>query len=131
MSVSEGCICAVQFDIHSPGATVHEALLFSAQLRLIDVRKDKMRRFVDEVGPPLLPCDPAALESGTWRYPSDSEYSVFRVIWRRVHCRWLMSLQCGQHSPMRNPVFTDLNIILGPSLLGYFIVRHASLICSV
>ena len=57
---------------------MHEALLFSAQLRLIDVSKDKIRRFVDEVGPPFLPCDPAALESRTWRYPSDSEYSVFR-----------------------------------------------------
>lgn len=32
---------------------MHEALLFSAQLRLIDVSKDKMRRFVDEVGPLL------------------------------------------------------------------------------
>ena len=57
---------------------MHEALLFSAQLRLIDVSRDKMRRFVDEVGPPFLPCDPAALESRTWRYSSDSAYSVFR-----------------------------------------------------
>ena len=43
--------CVVQFDIHSPGATVHEALLFSAQLRLIDTSKDKMRKFVDEASP--------------------------------------------------------------------------------
>ena len=42
----------LQFDIHSPGATVHEALLFSAQLRLIDVSKDKMRTFVDEASSP-------------------------------------------------------------------------------
>ena len=38
-----------QFDIHSPGATVHEALLFSAQLRLIGVSKPDTRKFVDEV----------------------------------------------------------------------------------
>ncbi|CAK0784035.1 hypothetical protein CVIRNUC_007238 [Coccomyxa viridis] len=38
-----------QFDIHSPGATVHEALLFSAQLRLIGVSKPDARKFVDEV----------------------------------------------------------------------------------
>ena len=41
----------LQFDIHSPGATVHEALLFSAQLRLIDTSKDNMRKFVDEASP--------------------------------------------------------------------------------
>ena len=42
-----------QFDIHSPGATVHEALLFSAQLRLIGVSKPDARKFVDEARSPL------------------------------------------------------------------------------
>ena len=42
-----------QFDIHSPGATVHGALLlFSAQLRLIGVSKPNARKFVDEVRSP-------------------------------------------------------------------------------
>ena len=41
-----------QFDIHSPGATVHEALLFSAQLRLIGVSKPDARKFVDEARSP-------------------------------------------------------------------------------
>ena len=35
---------------------MHEALLFSAQLRLIDVSKDKMRKFVDEARLVLHPC---------------------------------------------------------------------------
>ena len=47
--------CAAQFDIHSPGATVHEALLFSSELRLIDVSRPKMRQFVDEVWSTLCP----------------------------------------------------------------------------
>ena len=90
---------------------MHEALLFSAQLRLIDVSKDKMRRFVDEVGPPLLP-----LILQPWRVgPGDIHLTASTVssgpIWRRVHYRWLTSLQCGQRLPMRNPVFTDLNMI--------------------
>ncbi|CAK0759197.1 hypothetical protein CVIRNUC_002679 [Coccomyxa viridis] len=38
-----------QFDIHSPGATVYEALIFSAELRLMDVSRSQMRTFVAEV----------------------------------------------------------------------------------
>ena len=37
---------------------MHEALLFSAQLRLIDVSKDKMRKFVDEASPVHTPVVP-------------------------------------------------------------------------
>ena len=39
----------VQFDIHSPGATVYEALIFSAELRLMGVSRSQMRTFVAEV----------------------------------------------------------------------------------
>ena len=39
----------MQFDIHSPGATVYEALIFSAELRLMDVSRCQMRTFVAEV----------------------------------------------------------------------------------
>lgn len=41
---------------------MHEALLFSAQLRLINVSKDKMRQFVEEV-PFFLLTD---LSKGPW-----------------------------------------------------------------
>ena len=68
--------CVLQFDIHSPGATVHEALLFSAQLRLIDTSKDKMRKFVDEARPcadtalvPYRPITKLALCNSLWGCP--------------------------------------------------------------
>ncbi|BDA47821.1 probable pleiotropic drug resistance protein 1 [Coccomyxa sp. Obi] len=38
-----------QFDIHSPAATVREALMFSAQLRLVGTNKKQLESFVDEV----------------------------------------------------------------------------------
>ena len=39
----------LQFDIHSPAATVREALMFSARLRLVDTDKKQLENFVDEV----------------------------------------------------------------------------------
>ncbi|KAK9804995.1 hypothetical protein WJX73_009787 [Symbiochloris irregularis] len=38
-----------QFDIHAAGATVYEAVEFSAQMRLVDVDQGKMREFIDQV----------------------------------------------------------------------------------
>jgi len=46
----------VQFDIHSPAATVREALMYSAQLRLIGADKKQLISFVDEVPPLLVSC---------------------------------------------------------------------------
>lgn len=42
----------LQFDIHSPAATVREALMYSAQLRLVSADKKQLTSFVDEVPPP-------------------------------------------------------------------------------
>ena len=47
-SASQLCRAA-QFDIHSPGATVYEALMFSAELRLMNVSRSQMHTFVAEV----------------------------------------------------------------------------------
>ena len=41
---------AAQSDIHSSGATVHEALLFSAKLRLNSRSKAQIQEYVTEVG---------------------------------------------------------------------------------
>jgi len=41
---------ASQSDIHSPGTTVHEALLFSAKLRLNGRSKAQIQEFVTQVG---------------------------------------------------------------------------------
>ena len=38
-----------QNDIHSPQVTVGESLMFSAQLRLMDVNKRDLKAFVNEV----------------------------------------------------------------------------------
>ena len=38
-----------QNDIHSPQVTVGESLMFSAQLRLMDVKKHDLSLFVNEV----------------------------------------------------------------------------------
>ena len=38
-----------QNDIHSPQVTVGESLMFSAQLRLMDVKKHDLTLFVNEV----------------------------------------------------------------------------------
>jgi hypothetical protein len=43
-----------QFDIHSPATTVREALMFSAQLRLVGTNKKQLISFVDEVTCPCL-----------------------------------------------------------------------------
>lgn len=43
-----------QFDIHSPATTVREALMFSAQLRLVGTNKKQLTSFVDEVTYPCL-----------------------------------------------------------------------------
>ena len=40
----------VQNDIHAPGTTVYEALEFSAQMRVRDLDKQKLKDFVDQVG---------------------------------------------------------------------------------
>lgn len=42
-----------QFDIHSPATTVREALMFSAQLRLVGTNKKQLTSFVDEA---ICPC---------------------------------------------------------------------------
>lgn len=41
--------CVLQNDIHAPGTTVYEALEFSAQMRILDVDKHKLKAFVDQV----------------------------------------------------------------------------------
>ena len=41
-----GC---VQNDIHAPGTTVYEALEFSAQMRILDVKQHQLKDFVDQV----------------------------------------------------------------------------------
>lgn len=46
-----GLVCMVQNDIHAPGTTVYEALEFSAQMRVLDLDKHKLKDFVDQVGP--------------------------------------------------------------------------------
>ena len=47
----------MQNDIHAPGTTVYEALEFSAQMRVLDVDKHKLKDFVDQVHPyPSLCC---------------------------------------------------------------------------
>ena len=38
-----------QFDIHSPALTVRESLKHSAQMRLMDVNKDQLEEYIDEV----------------------------------------------------------------------------------
>ncbi len=40
----------MQNDIHAPGTTVYEALEFSAQMRIMDIDKNKLKDFVDQVG---------------------------------------------------------------------------------
>ena len=40
----------VQNDIHAPATTVYEALEFSAQMRVRDLDKHKLKDFVDQVG---------------------------------------------------------------------------------
>ena len=45
-----GALAWVQADIHSPATTVHEALMFSARLRLSSsVGKERLAAFVEEV----------------------------------------------------------------------------------
>ena len=39
----------MQNDIHAPATTVYEALEFSAQMRVLDVDKSKLKDFVDQV----------------------------------------------------------------------------------
>ena len=43
-------VAGVQNDIHAPGTTVYEALEFSAQMRIMDIEKNKLKDFVDQVG---------------------------------------------------------------------------------
>ena len=45
----------MQNDIHAPATTVYEALEFSAEMRVVDVDKSKLKDFVDQVG-----CAPVA-----------------------------------------------------------------------
>ncbi len=40
----------MQNDIHAPGTTVYEALEFSAQMRIMDIDKNKLKDFVHQVG---------------------------------------------------------------------------------
>ncbi len=47
-----GCRYVEQNDIHSPQVTVGESLMFSAQLRLMDVKKHDLTLFVNEVSMP-------------------------------------------------------------------------------
>lgn len=54
-SVRLGCRYVEQNDIHSPQVTVGESLMFSAQLRLMDVKKHDLTLFVNEVGMPSCP----------------------------------------------------------------------------
>ncbi|KAL3156297.1 hypothetical protein ABBQ32_012567 [Trebouxia sp. C0010 RCD-2024] len=46
---SRVCGYVEQNDIHAPGTTVYEALEFSAQMRILDVDKHKLKAFVDQV----------------------------------------------------------------------------------
>ena len=39
----------MQNDVHAPGTTVYEALEFSAQMRVLDVDRQKLKDFVDQV----------------------------------------------------------------------------------
>ena len=39
----------LQNDIHAPATTVYEALEFSAQMRILDLNKQKLKDFVDQV----------------------------------------------------------------------------------
>lgn len=49
--------CLMQNDIHASGTTVYEALEFSAQMRILDVDKHKLKDFVDQVhSQPSLCC---------------------------------------------------------------------------
>ncbi len=43
-------VAGMQNDIHAPGTTVYEALEFSAQMRIMDIDKNKLKDFVDQVG---------------------------------------------------------------------------------
>ena len=47
-----------QNDIHSPQVTVGESLMFSAQLRLMDVKKHDLTLFVNEVSTRSYACAP-------------------------------------------------------------------------
>ena len=49
MTSSWNCRYVEQNDIHSPQVTVGESLMFSAQLRLMDVNKRDLKAFVNEV----------------------------------------------------------------------------------
>ena len=49
MTLSGECRYVEQNDIHSPQVTVGESLMFSAQLRLMDVNKRDLKAFVNEV----------------------------------------------------------------------------------
>ncbi|KAL3152680.1 hypothetical protein ABBQ38_012275 [Trebouxia sp. C0009 RCD-2024] len=46
---SRVCGYVEQNDIHAPGTTVYEALEFSAQMRILDLDKHKLKAFVDQV----------------------------------------------------------------------------------
>ena len=53
------CGYVEQNDIHSPQVTVEESLMFSAQLRLMDVTREDTRVFVHEARPLLFSVRPA------------------------------------------------------------------------
>ena len=55
-TLSWDCRYVEQNDIHSPQVTVGESLMFSAQLRLMDVNKRDLKAFVNEVSV----CQPGA-----------------------------------------------------------------------
>ena len=52
------CRYVEQNDIHSPQVTVGESLMFSAQLRLMDVKKHDLTLFVNEVSMLSYACLP-------------------------------------------------------------------------
>ena len=42
-------VARLQMDIHSPATTVHEALYFSARCRLMNISRQQLEEFVDQV----------------------------------------------------------------------------------
>ena len=90
---------------------MHEALLFSAQLRLIDVSKDKMHKFVDEVGPPFchVILQPWRVGHGGFHLTMSAVPSA--PICRRAHYSCLRLMQYAQCARVRNPVLMEMNIV--------------------
>ena len=92
------CRYVEQNDIHSPQVTVGESLMFSAQLRLMDVKKHDLTLFVNEVSMLSYACLPGiralpALETVCFQTKSGSAVSCGSALqWCWSACGMQLSL---------------------------------------